>query len=299
MAKLKNFSNFDVKITQMEIYYTIKDLQNALNKYSSQKQSIGFVPTMGALHEGHLSLIRCSKQRDDIIVVSIFVNPTQFNDPKDLERYPRMLDEDIRKLQTVDCDILFAPSEQEMYPEPDTRVFDFGYLDKVYEGKYRPGHFNGVAQIVSKLFDIVKPNRAYFGQKDYQQLLIVKELVRKYMPNSGIEIISCPIIREADGLAMSSRNMLLDPQQRKSAAKISQVLFKAKEMAKAKSPHQIKQMAIEALNADKYLRVEYFDIVDAQTLKPIEDFEQAKKIIAITAVYCGNVRLIDNLFLKE
>ncbi len=285
----------------MEVFNKISDLQKKISLLKSQNKKIGFVPTMGALHEGHLSLVRCSKKDNDITVVSIFVNPTQFNDPKDLERYPRMLDKDMEKLEAENCDILFAPDEKEMYPEPDTRVFDFGDLDKILEGKYRPGHFNGVAQIVSKLFDAVKPHRAYFGQKDYQQLLIVKKLVEKYMPGSGIEIVSCPIVREKDGLAMSSRNLLLKPDERISAAKISQTLFTAKKkyLDENLSVDEIKRFVIDELKKDKNLRPEYFELADAETLKPVKSWDEAEKIIGLIAVYCGQIRLIDNLFFKS
>ncbi len=279
----------------MEIYKSREQVNNRINQLKQQGKIIGFVPTMGALHQGHLSLIRCSKKQDDITVVSIFVNPTQFNDPKDLERYPRMLDKDIEKLENENVDILFAPDEKEMYPEPDTRVFDFGYLDKILEGKYRPGHFNGVAQIVSKLFQTIPAHHAYFGKKDYQQYLIVKQLVEKYMPELNIEIIPCPIIREPDGLAMSSRNLLLTPDQRKSATLISQTLFKAKQMAQNSSVDQVKNFVINTINKDPNLNVEYFEICDAQSLKPINNWNEAPHVIGLIAVYDGPIRLIDNI----
>ncbi len=279
----------------MEIYKTRKDVNRRINELKAQGKTIGFVPTMGALHEGHLSLIRCSKKDNDITAVSIFVNPTQFNDPKDLERYPRMLDKDIEKLEAENVDILFAPDEKEMYPEPDTRKFDFGHLDKILEGKYRPGHFNGVAQIVSKLFETIPAHRAYFGKKDYQQYLIIKALVAKYMPDLDIEIIPCPIIREKDGLAMSSRNLLLTPEQRKSAKLISQILFRAKDLVNVFSVPELKQFVIDTINQDPNLKVEYFEIADADTLMPIEDWSETHKPIALIAVYDGEIRLIDNI----
>ena len=201
----------------------IDETRKFLSVFRKQGKSIGLVPTMGALHEGHLSLIDASLRSNDITVISIFVNPTQFNDRKDFEKYPRDLDKDLELIRLKGCDLVFAPSEEEIYPEKDTRVFDFGTLDKYMEGKYRPGHFNGVAQIVSRLFDIIEPDRAYFGEKDFQQLVIIKNLVQQL--NLPVEIVPCPIIRESDGLAMSSRNRLLTPEQRKSASKISKVLL--------------------------------------------------------------------------
>jgi pantoate--beta-alanine ligase len=254
---------------------------------------------MGALHTGHLSLIECSKKQTDVTVVSIFVNPTQFNDPKDLAKYPRTVDEDIEKLETVKADILFLPDVQEIYPEPDTRVFDFGNLDKVMEGKYRKGHFNGVAQVVSKLFDIVLPNKAFFGLKDFQQYVIIKELVRKYMPQTGIEIIGCPIIREKDGLAMSSRNMLLSAEQRNNAALISQTLFKAKDLAKKLQVDEVKKFVIETINENPFLEVEYFEIVDDTFLQTINSWSEKKSKVGCIAVYCGEIRLIDNIYFSE
>jgi len=279
----------------METIKTVKEIRNKVDKLKSEGKKVGFVPTMGALHEGHLSLVRCSKKDNDITVVSIFVNPTQFNDPKDLEKYPRMLDKDMEKLEKEGVDILFAPDEKEMYPEPDTRQFDFGYLDKVLEGKYRPGHFNGVAQIVSKLFEAVPAQKAYFGLKDYQQYLIVRALVEKYMPGYDIEIIGCPIVREHDGLAMSSRNLLLSPSQRRSAAMISQMLFRAKELKEIMDVSELRQFVIDSLNLDENLKVEYFEIVDADTLEAVESWNDAKNIIGLIAVYDGDVRLIDNI----
>ncbi len=279
----------------MEIYKTKKGVNQRVNQLKEQGKTVGFVPTMGALHEGHLSLIRCSKKDNDITVVSIFVNPTQFNDPKDYQRYPRMLERDIELLEKENVDILFAPDEKEMYPEPDNRQFDFGHLDKILEGKYRPGHFNGVAQIVSKLFEAVPAHRSYFGRKDYQQYLIIKELVRKYMPHLNMEIIPCPIIREKDGLAMSSRNLLLTPDQRRSATLISQTLFRARELKDIMSVDEVKQFVIDTIDADPNLKTEYFEIADAQTLLPIENWDETDNIIGLIAVYDGEIRLIDNV----
>ena len=282
----------------MEIYKTRSQIHQRVKELKAQGKKIGFVPTMGALHQGHLSLIRCSKKDNDITVVSIFVNPTQFNDPKDLEKYPRMLDKDIEKLKSEKVNILFAPDEKEMYPVPDTRVFDFGHLDKVLEGKYRPGHFNSVAQIVSKLFEAIPAHKAYFGKKDYQQYLIIKELAKKYIKNKEIEIIPCPLIREKDGLAMSSRNLLLTQEQRKSAVLISKTLFKARELKENKTIQEIKEFVVKIINQDPNLQVEYFEICDANSLLPIKNWESSDNIIGLIAVYCGEIRLIDNIEFK-
>jgi len=282
----------------MEIYKTRSQIHQRVKELKAQGKKIGFVPTMGALHQGHLSLIRCSKKDNDITVVSIFVNPTQFNDPKDLEKYPRMLDKDIEKLKSEKVNILFAPDEKEMYPVPDTRVFDFGHLDKVLEGKYRPGHFNSVAQIVSKLFETIPAHKAYFGKKDYQQYLIIKELVKKYIKDNEIEIIPCPLIREKDGLAMSSRNLLLTQEQRKSAVLISKTLFKARELKENKTIQEIKEFVVKIINQDPNLQVEYFEICDANSLLPVENWESSDNIIGLIAVYCGEIRLIDNIEFK-
>ena len=248
---------------------------------------------MGALHKGHLSLVQYSKQNCDVTVVSIFVNPTQFNDKGDLERYPRMPELDAKLLDDAGCDILFLPAVQEIYPEPDTRVFDFGQLDKVMEGAHRPGHFNGVAQVVSRLFDIVKPYRAFFGLKDFQQLAIVREMVRQL--KFDIEIVAAPIVRDSDGLALSSRNMLLNDVQRKSAPLIAKTLFEAKEKANKIPVAYLKEWVINSINKDAELKVEYFDIVNAETLQSVNSWGDANEVFACIAVQVGKIRLIDNL----
>jgi len=269
------------------------DLSKELSFFSKNGKSIGFVPTMGALHEGHLSLIKYSNKQNDITVVSIFVNPTQFNDKKDYNRYPRIIEDDIKKLEKVTCDFLFTPSELEMYPENDTREFDFGNLDRVMEGKFRPGHFRGVALIVSKLFEIVKPNKAYFGEKDFQQLTIIKHFTKTL--GYHVEVISCPILRESDGLAMSSRNMLLTPEERKHVSLISKTLFEAKEKAKNYSVVETKEWVVRSINADPYMKVEYFDIVDDTNLEPVTDWNNQNTCVGCIAVHVGNIRLIDNI----
>lgn len=260
---------------------------------SGKNKSVGFVPTMGALHKGHLSLVDCATRDNDLVVASIFVNPTQFNDSGDLERYPRDLNSDLKLLDSVKCGIVFAPEEKEMYPESDKRVFDFGGLDKVMEGKHRPGHFNGVAQIVSKLLDLIKPDRAYFGLKDFQQLTIVKALVKKMGLNT--EIVACPIVRENDGLAMSSRNRLLTVEERNESSLIAKTLLKARNLIHHKSVKELAGWVIETVNKSNLLNVEYFEIVDAVNLKPVEDWNEPSVKIGCIAVYCGKVRLIDNI----
>ena len=254
--------------TKMQVVKHINDLQAILNIKREQGLKIGFVPTMGALHEGHLSLVQIAGQQANFIVVSIFVNPTQFNDKGDLERYPRNLQKDVDLLSTSACQLVFAPEPEEIYPEPDTRQFNFGQLEQVMEGKFRPGHFNGVAQVVSRLFDIVQPDQAFFGQKDFQQLAIINEMVRKL--NLSVEIVSCPIVREADGLAMSSRNMLLSPEQRKNAVHISATLFEAANKTGELSVEEVCQWVISRINENEYLNTEYFEIVNDKTLLPVK-----------------------------
>lgn len=280
----------------MEILKTKIEIYNRIKKIKSEKKTIGFVPTMGALHNGHLSLIECSKKKCDITIVSIFVNPTQFNNPNDLKKYPRTIEKDIEKLQSIYTDILFMPDEKEMYPEEDTRIFNFGKLETVMEGKFRKGHFNGVAQIVSKLFEYVIPDKAFFGLKDFQQYVVIKELVRKYMPDSNIEIIGCPIIREEKGLAMSSRNELLSTEQRKHANSISEILLLSKKDKNKLSVEEIKSKVVKIINLNPFLEVEYFDIVDDEKLEQIKNWDEKKEKVGCIAVFCGDVRLIDNIY---
>ena len=281
----------------MEIFKEIDSLKQRLQKLRSQSKTVGFVPTMGALHQGHMSLVEQANKDNDITVVSIFVNPTQFNNNEDLEKYPRDPDADFALLEKNSCDIVFAPSVEEMYPEPDTRVFSLGKVAEVMEGKYRPGHFNGVCQVVSKLLAIVEPDRAYFGQKDYQQIAVVKAMVRKYMPDFEGEIVSCPIKREADGLALSSRNVHLSPEQRQSALLISKTLFEAKKMSdKGASQKQIREFIKQNIATDANLCLEYVEIADSDTLLPIPGDKPKNAVICIT-VYDGKTRLIDNILL--
>ncbi len=248
---------------------------------------------MGALHNGHISLVSFSNRENDITVVSIFVNPTQFNDKNDLINYPRTLEADLVKLDQNEVDIVFTPSVNEMYPEPDNRVFDFGKLDKVMEGARRPGHFNGVAQIVSKFLSVVEPNRAYFGEKDFQQVTIIRQMVRNL--NLSVQIISCPIVREPDGLAMSSRNMLLSPVQRKNAVLISQTLFESQKLVDKMEVEKLKSWVIDTINKNSELQVEYFEIVDDMDLMSVHSWDEPKSKVGCIAVKVGNIRLIDNV----
>ena len=275
----------------MLVVETIKELKQELEKYNSK--NIGFVPTMGALHDGHISLVKRSVEENDVTVVSVFVNPTQFNDKADLERYPRTEEADKKLLQAAGCDIVFMPQVEEMYPEEDTRVFNFGCIETVMEGKYRPGHFNGVAQIVSKLFYAVEPTRSYFGEKDFQQVAIIRDMVRQL--NLPVEIIACPIIREESGLARSSRNELLSAEERKKAALISEVLSKSVNFAKDMSVEEVKNWVIDQFKVDDVFKMDYYDIVDGNTLQSVSSWEDSDYIVGCIAIYCGKIRLIDNI----
>ncbi len=279
----------------MQVFETIEALQNELAHIKDK--SLGLVPTMGALHQGHLSLMKQSLKDNDHTIVSIFVNPTQFNDPKDLEKYPRTLEKDCKLIEELGVDYVFAPTVTEMYPEPDTRVFNYPPQDEVMEGKYRPGHFNGMCQIVSKLFAIVNPTRAYFGEKDYQQLIIVKRMVKEL--GLGIEIVGCPILREKDGLALSSRNSLLSAEERKNALDISGTLFDSVEYAKEHSLKETLGYVVNRINANTNLELQYFEIVDADTLLPVSDWSESASIIGCITVFSGTVRLIDNIKYKS
>lgn len=280
----------------MLVVDTIDKLQTFLAAARAEGKGIGLVPTMGALHEGHASLVRRSVNDNKVTVVSVFVNPTQFNDKSDLERYPRTLDADCALLASLDADCVFAPSVEEVYPEPDTRVFDFTPLDKVMEGVYRPGHFNGVAQIVSKLFMYVQPDRAYFGEKDFQQLAIIREMVRQL--DFKLEIVGCPIVRETDGLALSSRNALLTNEQRVKALNIFKALFASVEYAKEHTLEETKQMVMDAIASTDGLELEYYEIVNGTTLQSVHAWNDADYIVGCITVYCGKVRLIDNVRYK-
>lgn len=280
----------------MEIIKSIALLDDVLNAFRNESKSIGLVPTMGALHEGHAALVKRCVAENDITVVSVFVNPTQFNNPDDLRLYPRTLEADCALLEKLDVDIVFAPDVDEMYPEPDTRVFDFGMLDKVMEGRFRPGHFNGVAQIVSKLFYAVKPDKAYFGEKDFQQLAIVREMVKQLQ--IPVEIIAVPIVREQSGLALSSRNMRLTEQQRETASEIFKTLARSADLLEKQSVEDTKKFVVNSINNHEALSVEYFEIVDGDTLQNITDWNDSPYIVGCIAVFCEDVRLIDNIRYK-
>ncbi len=277
----------------MITFSTINEVTEYLNQQKAAGKSIGFVPTMGALHKGHLELMQRAKKENDLLVVSIFVNPVQFNNADDLKKYPRTPDEDNRKLERVHCDVLFAPDAGEMYPEKVTKQYDFGQLDKVMEGAFRPGHFNGVAIVVKKLFDIISPDRAYFGEKDFQQLAIIKKLVA--MEKIPVDIVPCPIVREPDGLAMSSRNRLLTAEERKIAPFIYKTLKEAKLRRNHICANPLRQMIINIFEGNKQFRLEYFDIVNDETLQPINGWNNKVGTVACVAVWLGNVRLIDNI----
>ena len=281
----------------MKVIHTIEDLQAELSALKAQGKKVGLVPTMGALHAGHASLVKRSVNENDVTVVSVFVNPTQFNDKNDLVKYPRTLEADCKLLEDCGATLVFAPSVEEMYPEPDTRQFSYAPLDTVMEGAFRPGHFNGVCQIVSKLFDAVKPHRAYFGEKDFQQLAIIREMVRQM--KFDLEIVGCPIVREEDGLALSSRNARLSSDERENALNIFRTLFKSRTFAATHSVSETQKMVEDAIAAAPGLRLEYFEIVDGNTLQKIGDWNETSYAVGCITVFCGEVRLIDNIKYKE
>ncbi len=277
----------------MNTYTTIAGLKSALQQQRASGLTIGFVPTMGALHEGHLELMRRAKKENDLLVVSIFVNPIQFNNKEDLEKYPRILEADSKMLESVNCDFLFAPAVEEMYPEPDTTSYDFGALGDVMEGAFRPGHFNGVAIVVRKLFEITEPHKAYFGEKDFQQLAIIQQLVK--MLQMPVEIVPCAIVREKDGLAMSSRNMRLSPAERALAPKIHKILKKAAGLKNVLSPEEMRRWVWHELEKEKAFSLDYVEIADDSYLQPVEHWNDASGMVIFVALFLGKVRLIDNM----
>ena len=277
----------------MKIVNSIKELKCYLADEKRNNKRIGLVPTMGALHNGHLSLVKRCAEENDVCVVSVFVNPTQFNDKNDLVTYPRTLDKDCALLEPAGCDYVFAPSEQEMYPEPDTRTFDFGTVSAVMEGARRPGHFNGVAQVVSRLFYIVEPENAYFGEKDFQQIAVIRAMVKQL--DIPVKINDCPIVREADGLALSSRNVRLTPEQRQKAPLIARTLKESTTFVPEKSVQDVIDYVVNAINADPVMRVEYFEIVDGNSMESIRNWSDTNYPVGCITVYCGEVRLIDNI----
>lgn len=282
----------------MTVITTVKDLEAALAEVRREGKKTGLVPTMGALHAGHASLVKRCVEENDVTVVSVFVNPTQFNDKNDLASYPRTLDADVALLDQYGADIVFAPSADEIYPEPDTRRFSYPPVDTVMEGARRPGHFNGVCQIVSKLFYMVRPDRAYFGEKDFQQIAVVRAMVRDL--KLPVELRPCPIVREESGLALSSRNTLLTDGERRTAAAIHAVLDESVAMRETCSVDEVRAFVTDRLNATEGLEVEYFQIVDADTLQPVGTWTEAPGIVGCITVYCGSrpVRLIDNVRYK-
>lgn len=279
----------------MEIIRTVSELRDKLSEHRKQQKSIGFVPTMGALHQGHISLVDRARRENDIVVVSVFVNPTQFNNANDLATYPRTEQADCELLEKAGVDYAFIPSVEEMYPEPDTRVFDLGEVAQTMEGPMRPGHFNGVAQVVSKLFDFIRPTRAYFGEKDFQQIAVIRKMVQ--LIGSNVEIVDCPICRHTDGLAMSSRNVRLTPEQRAIAPAIHRILEESRAYAAEHTLEQTKKFVVEQLNAQPEMEVEYYEIVDPLTMQPLENWTDSRNgaPVGCITVYCGNVRLIDNI----
>jgi pantoate--beta-alanine ligase len=281
----------------MELIESAEELHLLSRQLRAAGKVIGFVPTMGALHKGHLSLINQAGESCDVVIVSIFVNPTQFNDPADLDRYPRNLQSDQSLLSKTKCELLFVPSVKEIYPQPDYRSFEFGQLDKVMEGKYRAGHFNGVAQVVSRLFDIVRPHKAFFGEKDFQQLAIIRAMRNQL--NLDVEIVAVPIVREPDGLAMSSRNASLSEQHRKSAPLIAHTLLKSCNFASTNEVDATSQFVVDRINQDPNLAVEYFEIVDGLSLQPIVTWNESDYVVGCIAVFAGKIRLIDNVVYKS
>lgn len=277
----------------MRVIHTIAELKELLQQHRQEGKTIGFVPTMGALHKGHITLVERCAAENDICVVSIFVNPTQFNNQEDLRLYPRTPEEDYELLRSTGTDVVFAPSVEEIYPGPDIRIFDFGLLDKVMEGAFRPGHFNGVAQVVSKLFAFVEPHKAYFGEKDFQQLAIVREMVKQQ--ELPVEIVGVPTVREQNGLAMSSRNQRLSVEQREHASEIHRIMRESTLLTEEQSPDQIIHFVTGSINNVPDLRVEYFGIVDGDSLQPVSTWQDSGNIVGAIAVYCGDVRLIDNI----
>ena len=278
----------------MKTFDKVKELQEELAQY--QPSEIGFVPTMGALHAGHRSLVEKARRECKIVVVSVFVNPTQFNDKTDLKNYPRTPEADLAILEEAGADIVLMPTVEEIYPEPDTRQFDFGLIDKVMEGATRPGHFNGVAQVVSRLFDIVKPGKAYFGEKDFQQIAVIKAMVKQL--GLELEIVECPIIRDIDGLALSSRNLLLTAEHRAAAPEIYATLKQCADKAQQMTPKQLTEWVISEVEKSGLLKVIYFQAVDSLSMQEVASWQESEHIQGCIAVQAGAIRLIDNVKIK-
>lgn len=281
----------------MRVVKTISELKSLISGYKQENKTVGLVPTMGALHAGHKSLVDRARKENDIVVVSVFVNPTQFNNKQDLATYPRTEERDCALLEAAGCDVVFMPAVEEVYPEPDNRQFDLGAVAEVMEGAHRPGHFNGVAQIVSKLFGFVEPDRAYFGEKDFQQIAVIRKMVQ--LEGFKLQIVACPIKREDDGLALSSRNVRLTAEQRQLAPNIYRVLKESCNFAKSHTVAETEKFVVDSLNALPQMEVEYYSIVDALTMQPVSDWTDADSITGCITVYCGEVRLIDNIAYKK
>lgn len=278
----------------MKVLRTVGELRQAMESHRNAGKTIGLVPTMGALHAGHLSLMERSCSDNDLTVASIFVNPTQFNNATDLKTYPRTEEKDCALLEKAGVDYAFVPSVEEIYPEPDTRVFDLGEVAEVMEGAMRPGHFNGVAQIVSRLFSYVNPTRAYFGEKDFQQIAVIRRMAQ--LEGFDFEIIACPIVREADGLALSSRNVRLTPEQRQIAPAIHRTLARSLDLARDKSVGEVKQWVKEEIDRQSFMTTEYYEIVNPLTMQPTDSWMTPDgPAVGCVTVYCGDVRLIDNI----
>jgi len=278
----------------MKTFTKVSELREALSAVN--REDIGFVPTMGALHAGHRSLVEKARKECKVVVVSVFVNPTQFNDKTDLRNYPRTPEADTALLEAAGADYVLMPSVEEVYPEPDTRVFDFGRIDKVMEGATRPGHFNGVAQVVSRLFDMVNPAKAYFGEKDFQQIAVIKAMVEQL--GLEVEIVECPIIRDADGLALSSRNTLLDKAHRIAAPHIYEVLKQCAAKSAEMTPSQLTEWVVSEVEKNPLLKVIYFQAVDALSMQQVSTWEQSPRVQGCIAVQAGDIRLIDNVKIK-
>ena len=278
----------------MKVVNTVAELNAALAPL--KREGVGFVPTMGALHAGHRSLVERARRENDTVVVSVFVNPTQFNDKNDLKNYPRTPEADCAILEAAGADIVFMPTVEDIYPEPDTREFDFGLVDKVMEGATRPGHFNGVAQVVSRLFDIVKPQRAYFGEKDFQQIAVIKAMVEQL--SIDIDIVECPIVRAEDGLALSSRNELLTPDHRKAAPHIYATIKQCAEKMETMTPAELTEWVVKTIDSNPLLKTIYFEAVDARTMQRVESWSESERVQGCCAVQAGEIRLIDNIKIK-
>jgi pantoate--beta-alanine ligase len=278
----------------MKTFYTVNELKQELSTVA--RQDVGFVPTMGALHAGHRSLVEKARRECKVVVVSVFVNPTQFNDKNDLRNYPRTPEEDAAMLEAAGADYVLMPSVEEIYPEPDTRQFDFGLIDKVMEGATRPGHFNGVAQVVSRLFNIVNPAKAYFGEKDFQQIAVIKAMVKQL--NLDVEIVECPIIRGEDGLALSSRNTLLDEAHRAAAPHIYEVISQCVEKSAELTPAELTDWVVAEVEKNPCLKVIYFQAVDALSMQQVATWQESKRVQGCIAVQAGQIRLIDNVRIK-